>query len=64
MILPVLGDQRSGLIDFSNDLQLTEYLCIRHIINKIGSNSNLRKLTSKLHMTQSEEEFKKMNNII
>ena len=58
LILPVLGDQGSGLIKFCNDLNLTEYFCIRHIINKIGANSILGKLASKLLMSQSEEEFK------
>ncbi len=57
--LPVLSDQGPGLIKFCKDYKLTQFFCIRHLINLIGPKSFFGKLVSKLLMSQTEEEFRK-----
>lgn len=55
--LPVLLDQGPGIQKFCTELQIVQYFCIRHIINTVGANSYLGKLTGRLLMSQTKEYF-------
>ena len=57
--LPVLSDQGKGIEKFCKQRKIVQYWCIRHIINIVGANSFLGKLTGKLLMSQTPEEFDK-----
>ena len=54
---PVLSDQGSALISFVKKHNLIHFLCIRHIINKMGSSSILSSIAGSLLFSQNPEEF-------
>lgn len=51
--MPVLSDHGKGIEKFCKVRKIIQYLCIRHIINIVGPNSFLGKLTGKLLMSQT-----------
>lgn len=55
--LPILSDHGPGIEKFCTEYSLEQYLCIRHIINIVGPKSFLGKLTAKLLMSQTKEQF-------
>lgn len=57
--MPVLSDHGKGIEKFCKVRKIIQYLCIRHIINIVGPNSFLGKLTGKLLMSQTQQMFEK-----
>lgn len=55
--LPILSDGGSGLEKFAKELNLTQFLCIHHLLKTVGANTFLGKLASKIMMSQTEELF-------
>ena len=55
--LPILSDGGSGLEKFAKELNLTQFLCIHHLLKMVGSSTFLGKLASKILMSQTEELF-------
>lgn len=57
--MPVLSDHGKGIEKFCKVRKIIQYLCIRHIINIVGPNFFLGKLTGKLLMSQKQQMFEK-----
>ena len=58
--MPVLSDMGKGIKKFCTKRNLKQFFCIRHLINAIGASSPLGKISSKLLMAPTHEEFSKM----
>ena len=54
---PVLSDQGSALIAFSKSYDLEQFFCFRHLINKLGSSSELASIAATLLFSKSYEDF-------